>query len=71
MNRLFIYILSFILMFNGKTTILLYINLFNFGYTLKEYILYILKLKEFYFFIIGFILFNINIYKGRKNVLNK
>ena len=71
MNKIFIYIFSFLLMFNGITTILLYINLFNFGYTLKEYILYILKLKEFYFFIIGFILFNINIYKRRKNVLNK
>ncbi len=71
MNRIILYILSFILMLNGITTILLYINLLNFGYTLKEYLLYILKLKEFYFFIIGFVLLNINIYKGRKNVLNK
>ena len=71
MGKIFIYILSFLLMLKGITTILLYINLFNFGYTLKEYILYILKLKEFYFFIIGFILFNINIYKRRKNVFNK
>lgn len=47
---------------------ILYINLFGFGYNLKEYLGYIIKLPEFYYLIIGFILLNISIMsKGDKN----
>lgn len=47
----------------GFSTIILYINLFSFGYNFKEYISYIVKLPEFYYLLTGFILINFSIYK--------
>ena len=37
----------------GLTYIIIYINLFTFGYTIKEYIIFILKQPENYLFFIG------------------
>lgn len=47
----------------GFSTIFLYITLFGFGYTFKEYIMYIIKIKEFYLLILGFVLVSIYILK--------
>lgn len=52
----------------GISTIVLYINLFSFGYNFKEYICFIVKIPQFYYLIIGFILINISVFiKGDKN----
>lgn len=52
----------------GFSTMILYINLFAFGYNFKEYISYIVKLPEFYYLLVGFILINLSILnKGEKN----
>lgn len=45
----------------GFSTMILYINLFAFGYNFKEYISYIVKLPEFYYLLVGFILINLSI----------
>ena len=55
----------------GFSTMILYINLFSFGYNFKEYINYIIKLPELYYFLIGFFLVNVSIFsKGDKNEKN-
>ena len=65
--KVFLFILGFLLMLIGFTTIILYMNLLGFGYNFKEYIDFILKLKEFYYIIIGFILVNASVFKRRIN----
>ena len=52
----------------GITYIIMYINLFTFGYTIKEYVFYILKQPECYLFITGLIIQIIIIYtwKGKR-----
>ena len=47
----------------GFSTIILYINLFSFGYNFKEYVSYMVKLPELYYLIIGFIMINFAIIK--------
>ena len=61
MFKYFLFLIGFGLIIIGLSTIILYINLFAFGYNFKEYIRYIVKLKEFYYSIIGFILINISV----------
>ncbi len=66
--KIFLFLLGFALMVLGLSTLILYINLFGFGYNFKEYICYIIKLPEFYYLIIGFVLLNVSILlKGDKN----
>ena len=55
--RIVLWIVSFIFMIIGLTFILLYINLFSFGYTMKEYIEFIFTNLECYFFYVGFLLY--------------
>lgn len=63
-----LFIIGFILAVIGFSTIILYINLFSFGYNFKEYMIFLFNLKEFYYFVVGFILLNIWILrKGEKN----
>lgn len=69
--RIFLFITGFGLMVIGCTSLILYINLFNFGYTFKEYLCYILKTIEFYYIIIGFLMINFSILKGGLNERNK
>ncbi len=65
--KIFLFLFGFGLMIIGFSTLILYINLFSFGYNFKEYIYQIVKLPEFYYLIIGFILFNVSILlKGDK-----
>lgn len=66
--KVFLFLCGFGLMIIGFSTLILYINLFSFGYNFKEYICYILKLPEFYYLVIGFILVNFSILKkGEKD----
>lgn len=58
-----LYVLGFILTVLGFSTIILYINLFSFGYNFKEYLMFLIKLPEFYYLIIGLILLNISLLK--------
>ena len=59
-------ILSFCMMVIGLTYILIYINLFTFGYTIKEYLEFILKRYECYLFVIGITLQIICFYHGKE-----
>lgn len=68
LTKLFLFLTGFGLMIIGFSTIILYINLFSFGYNFKEYVSYIVKLPELYYLIIGFIMINFAIIKkeGKK-----
>ena len=63
LGRIFLFINGFILMVIGFSTLILYINLFSFGYNFKEYLCYVIKLPEFYYLIIGFTLINFSVLK--------
>lgn len=66
--KIFLFLLGFGLMVIGFSTLILYINLFSFGYNFKEYVSYVVKIPEFYYLIIGFLLLNVSILlKGEKN----
>lgn len=68
MLKIFLFITGFGLMVLGFSTLILYINLFTFGYNFKDYVYYIIRLPEFYYLIFGFILINFSILnKGEKN----
>lgn len=68
MLKFFLFITGFGLMVIGFSTLILYINLLSFGYNFKEYISYIVKLPEFYYLLVGFVLVNFSIFKkGDKN----
>ena len=68
LTKFFLFLTGFGLMIIGFSTIILYINLFSFGYNFKEYVSYIVKLPELYYLIIGFIMINFAIIKkgGKK-----
>ena len=71
LTKIFLFLIGFGFMLLGLSTLILYINLFSFGYNFKEYINFIVKLPELYYFIIGFFLVNLSIfYKGEKNEKN-
>lgn len=71
LTNFFLFLIGFGFMILGLSTLILYINLFSFGYNFKEYIEYIIKLPELYYFIIGFFLVNLSIFsKGDKNEKN-
>ena len=64
--RIILFLLGFGLMTIGSTYIITYINLFSFGYTLKEYFLFILKRYECFYVLIGLTLVTITIYTERR-----
>ena len=66
-TRLFIMLIGYILMVIGLTYIIIYFNLFTFGYTIKEYLIFILKSFECNIFIIGFLIDTVIIFtwKGK------
>lgn len=66
MNHLILFLIGFILMTIGCTFCILYFNLFVFGYSMLEYITFILKKWECYLFIIGFILIIISFIRKEK-----
>lgn len=63
MKRIILYILSIIFMSIGITFIAIYFNLFTFGYTILEYLEFILTNYYCLLFIVGFILLNILLIK--------
>lgn len=66
--KIFLFLLGFGLMTIGFSTLILYINLFSFGYNFKEYVSYVVKIPEFYYLLIGFLLLNVSILlKGEKD----
>lgn len=66
--KVFLFLFGFGLMVIGFSTLILYINLFSFGYNFKEYVNYVVKIPEFYYLIIGFLLLNASILlKGEKH----
>lgn len=66
--KIFLYIIGIFLMTIGFSTLILYINLFSFGYNFKEYVSFIIKLPQFYYFILGFVVINLAYFvKGGKN----
>ena len=54
--RILIGLIAFIFMVVGECFIILYFNLFTFGYTIKEYLYFIFSKIECYLFIIGLIM---------------
>ncbi len=64
--RIILFLLGFGLMTIGSTYIITYLNLFSFGYTLKEYLLFILKRYECFYVLIGLTLVTITIYTERR-----
>ena len=66
--KIFLFLLGFGLMTIGFSTLILYINLFSFGYNFKEYVSYVVKIPEFYYLLIGLLLLNVSILlKGEKD----
>ncbi len=64
--RIVLFVLGFFLMVWGNFYIIIYINLFSFGYTIVEYLEYIFTSYECYYTLLGFILVLISIYKRRE-----
>ena len=68
--RIILFILGFFLMILGNFYIIIYINLFSFGYNIFEYFEYIFTSYECYYLLVGIILIIISIYKkGWFNVI--
>ena len=59
-------IFGYIMMTYGITYIIVYINLFSFGYTIKEYLIFLFTIKEGYFLPVGMLIeiIALNIRKG-------
>ncbi len=53
MTRMFFLLLSFIFMTIGFTYMIIYMNLLTFGYTIKEYFLFLFQRIEWYFLPLG------------------
>lgn len=70
-NRIFFFLLGFGLMVIGCTYIIMYLNLFTFGYTLFEYITFIFSRLECLFAPIGFILITTTIFIKGGNPIDK
>lgn len=61
--RILFFILGFYLMIIGNFYIIIYMNLFSFGYTISEYISFIFTRLECYYTLVGFILIILAVYK--------
>jgi len=66
-TKVLIMTLSFFIMVINLSYIIIYINLLTFGYTIKEYMIFILQRYEFYLFIIGFVTELLCIYCWKEN----
>lgn len=65
MINFILFTLGFSLVIFGLSCNILYINLLEYGYNFKEYIIYIIKNPEIYYIVIGFMLINLSILKRR------
>ena len=67
MRHFILFLIGFIFMVIGCTFFILYFNLFVFGYSFFEYLLFLTKHVECYFFVIGLGLVIISLVrKGKK-----
>lgn len=68
MSRIFFFLLGFGLTVVGFTYIILYMNLFSLGYTMREYLLFLVKQPECLFSVIGLLIITLTIFrKGGKS----
>lgn len=63
MSRIFFFLLGFGLTVVGFTYIILYMNLFSLGYTMREYLLFLIKQPECLFSVIGLLIITLTIFK--------
>ena len=70
-SKIIIFLLGFIFMVIGLSFLILYLNLLTIGYSFKEYVNFIIRRPELYFFICGtiIIILNLIISGGKKNEL--
>ena len=67
MTRIFFFLFGFGLMTLGFIYIILYLNLLGMGYNFSDYVNFIIRRFECYFWIIGLIIMNLAMYiKGDK-----
>ncbi len=66
MTRFLLYIAGFILLVVGLVYFIIYTNLFTFGYSLKEYSLYLFTHLETYSLFLGIFLLLLALYKKGK-----
>lgn len=66
--KILLIVLGYILMVYGITYIIVYINLFPFGYTIKEYLIFLLTTIEGYYLPLGMLLeiIGLNLRKDKK-----
>ena len=55
-SRILIFLFGFGLMVIGSSFLILYLNLLTIGYSFKEYVNFIIRRPELYYFFIGMIL---------------
>ena len=65
MKKIILFIISYIFMVIGITFILIYINLFSFGYNFYEYLEFIFTSYECILFFIGLIIISILLLKEK------
>ncbi len=66
-TRIVFFLIGFIFMVIGFSYFIIYINLFSFGYTISEYLLYCITRYECWLLLIGFIMILIIVLrKGKK-----
>lgn len=68
MRCFMLFFIGFILMIVGCTFSILYFNLFVFGYSLGEYLLFLLQRWECYFFVLGLFLIIISFIRKEKKL---
>lgn len=68
LGKFFLFIIGFCLIVFGLTCNILYINLLEFGYNFKEYIIYMISNMYIYCIILGLIIINIVFLKKEKKI---
>lgn len=70
-TKFIFFAIGFSLMIIGMSYIIVYSNLITFGYSIKEYLLYLLTRYECWYFIIGLIIIIILIFRKGKNSVKR
>ena len=69
--KIMFFIIGFSMMTIGMAYIIVYSNLLTFGYSIKEYLLYIITRYECWYFIIGLIIITILIFRKGNNSVKR
>lgn len=67
MLRIFLFFIALFISVTGLSYIIMYLNLFTMGYSIKEYLCYIGSKIECLIFILGYILLYISILPKRRD----